>query len=60
MIYIKLLCCHMALMILRCFAFSRKDRSHQTYLQIVQTSRGKGRVRQKIIANLGRLDELIA
>src|SRR3990172_2890313 len=47
-------------MFLRCLAFPRKDGSQRKYLQIVQTYREKGRVRQKIIANLGRLDELIA
>ena len=47
-------------MFLRCLAFSRKDGSQRKYLQIVQTYRESGRVRQKIIANLGRLDELIA
>jgi transposase len=47
-------------MFLRCLAFSRKDGSQRKYLQIVQTYREKGRVRQKIVANLGRLDELIA
>jgi len=47
-------------MFLRCLSFSRKDGSQRKYLQIVHTYREKGRVRQKIIANLGRLDELIA
>ena len=47
-------------MFLRCLAFPRKDGSQRKYLQIVQTYRESGRVRQKIIANLGRLDELIA
>jgi transposase len=47
-------------MFLRCLAFPRKDGSQRKYLQIVQTYREKGRVRQKIVANLGRLDELIA
>src|SRR3990170_221044 len=47
-------------MFLRCLSFSRKDGTQRQYLQIVQTYREAGRVRQKIIANLGRLDELIA
>ena len=47
-------------MFLRCLSFSRKDGSQRKYLQIVQTYRESGRVRQKIVANLGRLDELIA
>lgn len=46
-------------MFLRCLAFPRKDGSQRKYLQIVQTYREKGRVRQKIVANLGRLEELI-
>jgi len=47
-------------MFLQCLAFSRKDRSQRKYLQIVQTYRESGRVRKKIIGNLGYLDELIA
>jgi transposase len=47
-------------MFLRCLAFSRKDGSQRKYLQIIQTYREGGRVRQKIVANLGRLDELLA
>ena len=47
-------------MFLRCLSFSRKDGTQRQYLQIVQTYREAGRVRQKIVANLGRLDELIA
>lgn len=46
-------------MFLRCLAFSRKDGSQRKYLQIIETYREGGRVRQKIVANLGRLDELI-
>src|SRR4030065_152278 len=47
-------------MFLRCLSASRKDGPQRKYLQIVQTYREGGRVRQKIVANLGRLDELIA
>ncbi len=47
-------------MFLRTLSFSRKDGSQRKYLQIVHTYRESGRVRQKIVANLGRLDELIA
>jgi hypothetical protein len=47
-------------MFLGCLSFPRKDGSQRKYLQIIETYREKGRVRQKIIANLGRLDELIA
>jgi len=47
-------------MFLRTLSFSRKDGSQRKYLQIIETYRESGRVRQKIIANLGRLDELIA
>src|SRR4030042_2952187 len=47
-------------MFLRCLSFSRKNGTQRQYLQIVQTYREAGRVRQKIVANLGRLDELIA
>ena len=42
-------------MFLQCLAFSRKYGSQRKYLQIVQTYREGGRVRQKIVANVGRL-----
>jgi len=38
--------------------FQNKDGSTRTYLQIVQTRRIGNKVRQKVIANLGRLEEL--
>jgi len=47
-------------MFLRCLSFPRKDGTQRKYLQIIESYREGGRVRQKIIANLGRLDELIA
>src|SRR3970282_20944 len=47
-------------MFLRCLAFPRKDGSQRKYLRVIESYREGGRVRQKIIANLGRLDELIA
>jgi transposase len=47
-------------MFLRCLTFPRKDGTQRQYLQIVASHREGTRVRQKVIANLGRLDELIA
>jgi transposase len=47
-------------MFLRCLTFPRKDGTQRQYLQIIRSYREGGRVRQKIVANLGRLDELIA
>jgi len=47
-------------MFVRWLAFPWKDGSQRKYLQIVQTDRGKGRVQQRIIADVGHLDELIA
>ena len=38
--------------------FKNKDGTTRTYLQIVQTRRIGNKVRQKVIANLGRLEEL--
>lgn len=38
--------------------FKKKDGTERIYLQIVEGRREKGRVRQKVIASLGRLDEL--
>ncbi len=38
--------------------FQNKDGTTRTYLQIVQTRRIGNKVRQKVIANLGRLEEL--
>ena len=38
--------------------FKNKDGSTRTYLQLVESAREGDRVRQKVIANLGRLDQL--
>lgn len=40
--------------------FKNKDGSTRTYLQLVESVREDGRMRQKVIANLGRLDQLRA
>lgn len=38
--------------------FKNKNGSTRTYLQLVKTARDGDRVRQRVIANLGRVDEL--
>ncbi|MCS5696466.1 IS1634 family transposase [Desulfofundulus thermocisternus] len=38
--------------------FTNKDGSKRTYVQIVEAVREHGKVRQKVVANLGRIDEL--
>lgn len=45
-------------MFTRTKTFKNKDGTTRTYLQIVQTSRTGHKVRQKVMANLGRLEEL--
>jgi hypothetical protein len=40
--------------------FRNKDGSTRTYLQLVNSERVDGRVRQRVVANLGRLSELQA
>lgn len=38
--------------------FTNKDGSKRTYIQIVESVRDDDRVRQKVLLNLGRIDEL--
>lgn len=38
--------------------FLNKDGSQRTYLQIVESYRVDGKCRQRVVANLGRLEEL--
>lgn len=45
-------------MFIREKTFRNKDGSMRTYLQLVETAREGDRVRQRVLANLGRLDEL--
>lgn len=45
-------------MYVRTKVFKKKDGTERIYLQIVEGRREKGKVRQKVIASLGRLDEL--
>ncbi|HHV78362.1 MAG TPA: IS1634 family transposase [Firmicutes bacterium] len=45
-------------MFVRTKVFKNKDGSARTYLQLVTTERVGGKVRQRVVANLGRLDEL--
>jgi len=45
-------------MYVRTKVFKKKDGTERIYLQIVEGRREKGKVRQKVIATLGRLDIL--
>lgn len=45
-------------MFVRTKVFKNRDGSTRTYLQIVKGERAGGKVRQVVVANLGRLDEL--
>ncbi|MFZ5499742.1 MAG: IS1634 family transposase [Pseudomonadota bacterium] len=45
-------------MYVRTKTFANKDGSQRTYLQIVESVREEGKVRQKVIANLGRIEDL--
>jgi transposase len=45
-------------MFVRTKVFKNKDGSTRTYLQLVTTERVGSKVRQRVVANLGRLDEL--
>jgi hypothetical protein len=44
-------------MFVRTKVFRNKDGSTRTYLQLVTSERVGNRVRQRVVANLGRLDE---
>ncbi|KUK31237.1 MAG: Transposase IS4 family protein, partial [Thermoanaerobacterales bacterium 50_218] len=45
-------------MYVRTKVFKNKDGTTRTYLYIVRGKRVDGKVRQEIVANLGRLEEL--
>lgn len=45
-------------MFIREKTFKNKDGSTRTYLQLVETTRDGDRVRQRVVANLGRLEQL--
>jgi len=45
-------------MFIRKKTFYRRDGTKREYLQIVKTCREKGKVHQKVICNLGRLEDL--
>lgn len=45
-------------MYIRTKTFTNKDGSTRTYLYIVETRRRAGKVRQEVVANLGRLENL--
>lgn len=47
-------------MFVRTKVFRNRDGSTRTYLQLVSSERVGGRVRQRVVANLGRLDQLQA
>lgn len=45
-------------MFVRTKVFRNKDGTTRTYLQLVTGERVNGKVRQKVVANLGRLEDL--
>ena len=45
-------------MYVRTKTFTNKDGSTRTYLYLVETVRSSGKVRQEIVANLGRIERL--
>lgn len=45
-------------MFVRTKNFTNKDGSQRTYLQIVESYREQGKIRQKVVANLGRIEDL--
>jgi hypothetical protein len=45
-------------MFIRTKTFHRHDGSRREYLQIVKTCREHGKVRQKVVCTLGRVEEL--
>ncbi|PZN01738.1 MAG: IS1634 family transposase, partial [Bacillota bacterium] len=45
-------------MFIRQKTFKNKDGSTRTYLQLVESVRQGGRVRQRVVATLGRLEDL--
>lgn len=46
-------------MFVRTKTFTNKDGSTRTYLQIVDSHRENGRVRQRVVATLGRIEDLV-
>ena len=48
----------MGAMFIRTKTFANKDGSTRTYLQLVANERAGDKVRQRVLANLGRLEEL--
>ena len=49
---------HDGAMFVRRKTFKNKDGSTRTYLQLVENVRQDGRVRQRVVATLGRLEDL--
>lgn len=45
-------------MFIRTKTFTNKDGSKRSYLQLVETQRHGDKIRQKVVANLGRIEEL--
>jgi len=52
------ICYNISAMYIRTKVFKNKDGTTRTYLYIVEGKRVNGKVRQEIVANLGRLEEL--
>jgi len=51
-------CYNITAMFVRTKVFRNKDGTTRTYLQLVKTERVGGKVRQRVVANLGRLEKL--
>lgn len=45
-------------MYVRTKTFTNKDGSKRTYLQIVEAVRENGKVRQKVLLNMGRIEDM--
>ncbi|MDI3533203.1 MAG: hypothetical protein PWR28_1548 [Synergistaceae bacterium] len=45
-------------MYIRTKTFTNKDGTTRTYLYLVEAKRSGGKVRQEVVANLGRLEQL--
>ncbi len=55
---VEIVCYYIVAMYIRTKTFKNKDGSTRTYLQIVSNERVNGKPTQRVVANLGRLEEL--
>jgi len=52
------MCYDIFAMYTRTKTFTNKDGSTRTYLQIVEAIREEGKIRQKVLVNLGRIEDM--